>query len=76
MNPEDKQLLERSLKLSEENHQILVKMERRFRWAVAWGFIKLLLIVVPLVIGYFFLEPFFKGAADSFLSIRGFIDSI
>lgn len=76
MNPEERQLLERSLKLSEENHRILVKMERRFRWAVAWGFIKLMLIVVPLVIGYFFLEPYFDGVAESFFSFKDLVNSI
>ncbi|MEK7135499.1 MAG: hypothetical protein AAB780_02225 [Patescibacteria group bacterium] len=76
MNPEERPRLDRSLTLSEDNHRSLEKMERRFRWAVAWGFIKLMLIVIPLVIGYFFLEPYFAGAADSFFGIRDLVNSI
>jgi hypothetical protein len=70
MNPEEKLLLERSLKLSEENNKILRKMERRFRWAFLWGFIKMLLIVVPLIVGYFFLEPYLDEAAAGYQGIR------
>ena len=70
MNPEEKVLLERSLKLAEENNQILRKMQRTARWAVLWGFIKVIIIVVPLVIGYFYLQPFFNQALENFNSAR------
>ncbi|MEX2014209.1 MAG: hypothetical protein WD896_02540 [Parcubacteria group bacterium] len=73
MNPEDRVLLERSLKLVEENNHILRKMQRTARWAIIWGFIKVALIVVPLVIGYLYLEPFFDQALENFKSIRGFL---
>lgn len=75
MSPEEKLLLERSLKLSEENNRILKKMERRFRWAVLWGFIKIVIIIVPLVIGILYLEPYFQGAADEFNNVRNLIKS-
>lgn len=64
MNPEEKDLLEKSLRLSEENNRILRNMERAARWATLWGFIKLLIIVIPLVIGYIFLQPYFGPARD------------
>jgi hypothetical protein len=76
MNPEEKLLLERSLKLSEENNRILKKMERRFRWAVLWGFIKLAIIIIPLIIGYLYLEPYFVEAADEFQNVRQLINSV
>ncbi len=70
MNPEERHLLERSLKLSEENNKILRKMQRIHRWAVVWGFIKVALIVVPLAIGYFYLQPYFEEASNNFSGIQ------
>ena len=70
MNPEERQLLERSLKLAEENNHILHKLHRAYRWSFFWGFVKIALIVVPLVLGYFYLEPFLKNAQGSFSEIQ------
>ena len=69
MNPEEKVLLERTLKLSEENNQILHKIERKARWAIVWGFIKVAIIVVPLILGYLYLQPFLAPAMESFKQI-------
>ena len=57
MNPEEKVLLERTLKLSEENNKILKRLDRTRRLAVIWGFVKVLIIIVPLIAGYLYLEP-------------------
>ncbi len=66
MNPEDKVLLERTLKLSEENNEILRKIDKKARWAVLWGLIKVAIIVVPIIAGYLFIQPFLKPAMDNF----------
>ncbi len=70
MNPEEKVLLERTLKLSEENNQILLKIQSRARWAILWGFIKVAVIIAPLVVGYFYLEPFLNQAFDNFNTMK------
>ncbi len=66
MNPEERQLLERSVRLSEDNQKILKRIEKRARWAMAWGFIKIAIVVVPLVVGYFFLEPYIDQATTNY----------
>lgn len=71
MNPEERTLLERTLELSEDNHKILKKIERRFRWAFIWGVIKVAIIIVPLVLGYLFIRPHLEEAAGQFQEIRG-----
>lgn len=73
MNPEDKVLLQRTLKLSEENNRILHKMQRAARWAVVWGFIKVAIVIVPLVVGYLYLEPYFEQFAENFNAIRSLL---
>jgi len=75
MSPEEKVLLERTLKLSEENNQILRKMQRAARWAILWGFIKVAIIVVPLVVGYLYLEPYLGQAMNNFNDIKAFLNS-
>lgn len=71
MNPEERTLLERNLKLSEDNHRILKKFERRFRWAFIWGVIKVAIIMVPLVLGYLFIRPHLDEARTEFQEIKG-----
>jgi hypothetical protein len=77
MNPEERRLLERTLKLSEENNEILKKMRAQARRQTIYGFIRLAIIILPFVIGYIFLEPYFdeartnySGAMELFNSLR------
>lgn len=70
MNPEERLLLEQTLKLSQENNKMLKKIERRARWALLWWFIKMALIIVPLVLGYLFLEPYLDQAIGNYNSAR------
>ena len=75
MSPEEKMLLERTLKLSEENNQILRKMQRVARWGILWGFIKVAIIIVPLVAGYIFLQPFLEQAMENYSGIRELLNT-
>ena len=75
MNPEEKVLLERTLKLSEENNRILRKMQRVASWGVIWGFIKIAIIVVPLVAGYIYLQPFLGQAMANFNSVKELLNT-
>lgn len=70
MNPEDKVLIERTLKLSEENNRILKKMRSAYRWAIIWGFIKAAIIIVPLVAGYIYLQPLLEQAMENLNNLR------
>ena len=70
MTPEEKALLERTAKLSEENNKILRSIQRKTRWAFAWGVAKFAILVVPLIIGYFYLEPYFAPIKAEFEQIQ------
>ena len=69
MNPEEKELLQRALKLSEDNNRILHKMQRAAKWAALWGFIKFLIIVVPLVVGFLLLQPYLEPIRELYNAI-------
>ena len=76
MNPEEKALLERTFKLSEENNQILRKMQRVARWGIIWGFVKILIIIVPLIAGYLYLEPYLNQILDNFSNIKDLLNNV
>ena len=76
MNPEEKELLTRLLKLSEENHRILEKLQRTIRWWHIWGFIKILIIVVPLVLGYLYLIPYIEELTNTFGGITNILPAM
>jgi len=70
MTPEERALLERTLKLSEENNLILQKIQKTARRAVIWGLIKVAIIVLPLIAGYILLQPFLGQAVDNFNNVQ------
>lgn len=76
MNPDERQLLERTLRLSEENNQLLRKINRRARWSFLWGIAKIAIIVVPLVAGYLFLEPYLNEAVDNYAGIKDTLNQL
>ena len=76
MNPEDRQLLEEALKLSRENNQILLKMERAARWSTVWTWIKIAFVVLPLIIGYLYLEPFLNQITGGSQSAKGNLEQL
>lgn len=69
MNPEEKHLLQRSLRLAEENNALLRKIDRRAKRAAIYGFIKLVIIIAPFVIGYFLLEPYINEGLENYSSV-------
>lgn len=69
MNPEEKQLLERSLRLAEENNKLLKTIDGRARRAAIYGFIKLVIIILPFVVGYFLLEPYINQGIETYSSV-------
>ena len=75
MNPEERHLLERTLKLAEENNKILRKVESRAKRAALYGFIKLVLILLPFVVGYFLIEPYIDEAQEGYSNIQELVDT-
>ncbi|MCE9644016.1 hypothetical protein K8Q93_02115 [Candidatus Parcubacteria bacterium] len=59
-NTPDREILERLLKLEQENYRILKALRSSQRWGVFWGFIKFLLLIIPLIIAYFYLQPYLQ----------------
>ncbi|MES2214283.1 MAG: hypothetical protein V4465_02785 [Patescibacteria group bacterium] len=75
MSPEEKELLRRTLVLSEENNKMLKKLQGHMRWQAFWSVIKILLVVVPLILGYVFLQPYLGSALNNYQEIQGMIQN-
>ncbi len=73
MNPEERHLLERSLKLAQENNEMLRSIQARARRQTIYGFIKLVIILLPFVLGYLFLEPYFNDALRNYNDIKALL---
>jgi hypothetical protein len=71
MSPEEKLLLERTLKISEENNEILKKLNTKARWAFIWGIIKIALVVTPIIIGILILQPLLEPIKEMFEHLVG-----
>ncbi len=75
MDPQEKMLLKRTLELSEENNKILRKMQRVARWTTLWGFVKVIILVGPLIVGFIYLQPFLEQARENYNSVKELLDT-
>lgn len=73
MSPEERSLLERTLKLSEENNRMLRKIRTAARWGIVWGIIKFLIVVIPLILGLLYLEPYLGPVGQTLKDAQGLI---
>ena len=71
MDEEIKKLLEKNLTLTEEIHKMVKSIKRYMFWQNIWSFLKILVIVVPIVIGIIYLPPLLKGVFQQYQSLLG-----
>ena len=70
-----KSLLEENLKYAKEIYTSTEKTRRYILWGQIFGFIKIVIIIVPLVIGFLFVQPYLKSALGMYTSLFGQNDS-
>ena len=63
------ELTKKILKLSKKNHGIL-------RWQHFFGFLRILLIIIPIVLGLIYLPPFLETIVESYQSFLGLNETI
>ncbi len=71
MTPEEKSLLERTLKLSEENNNILRKMRRSARISSLFHIFYWVVIIGLSVGSYYFIEPYFSALPNLMNAVQG-----
>ena len=68
-NEEIKKLLEKNIELSEQILVLTTKTRRYIFWQQVYDAFKFLVIIVPLVIGIFYLPPLLKNAFSQYSSL-------
>ncbi len=63
------ELSKKVLKLSKKNHNIL-------KWQYFFGFLKIILIVIPLILGIIYLPPFLEKILDSYQGFLGLNEKV
>ncbi len=70
--PEDvKDLLKKNLELTEKIYQLTKKTNKYIFWQKIFGILKLLIIVVPIVLGILYLPPLMKDLWSQYQNILG-----
>lgn len=62
-------LLRANLERSEEILKVSREIKIFIRWQQVWGFLRLLIIIVPIVLGFIYLPPLIKEAMQSYKSL-------
>ena len=71
MDDDDRELLLRVAKLAEDNNRMLRRIKRSLFWGEVWGLIKIAIIVIPLIIGYLYLEPYLGPLSGTLSHFQG-----
>ena len=66
-----KKLLEKNLKLTEEIYKMSKSIKSFMMWQKIFGFLKILIIVVPIVIGILYLPPLLKNVFEQYQGLLG-----
>ncbi|MBI2627416.1 hypothetical protein HYW72_00620 [Candidatus Nomurabacteria bacterium] len=67
MSPEERELLNRSVSLAEENNKILLSMRRSQRWSSVMRAVYWIIIIGSAVGAYYFIQPY----VDQLIGIYG-----
>ncbi|MFA4819183.1 MAG: hypothetical protein WC621_05070 [Patescibacteria group bacterium] len=70
-NNEIRVLLEQNLAYTKDILRSTEKTRRYIFWAQIMGFVKVLLIVAPLILAFFYLQPYFRQAVSTYSELLG-----
>lgn len=76
MNPEDKDMIRRTLELTEENHKILRGILSRNRWSNFFRILYWVLIVCVAIGAYIKVQPFIGVIFNAYTSITSDIEAV
>jgi hypothetical protein len=76
MNPQEKELLQKTYELSEENNKILRGIRRVNRWSYTFKILYWSLIIVIAFSAYFYVQPYVEILDNTYKGIVNDINSI
>lgn len=66
MDEETKKILEENLRLNKEIHAMTKKIKNFVIWQQVFGIIKILIFVIPIILGIIYLPPLFKELTGTY----------
>ena len=76
MSPEERELLEKSVSLAEDNNKILHSMRRSQRWASVMRAIYWILIIGSAVGAYYFIQPYVDQLMAVYNGAKSNLDNV
>ena len=76
MEPEDRKLLEETLKLSKENNKMLHKIRGVQKWQAFWSMLRIVIILGIALGAAYYLEPYFEKAVSIFNQVSSMNQSV
>ncbi|MFZ5390701.1 MAG: hypothetical protein ACOZAJ_00270 [Patescibacteria group bacterium] len=64
-----KELLEENLRYARDIYRDTERIKRYIFWGQVFSFIKILIVVIPLVWGFLYIQPYLKGAFNTYSSL-------
>ena len=71
MDPQTKDLLNKTFELVEDNNQMLHKIRSGQKWATFWHIVKMLVIVGITLGSLYYIQPYLNKVLDLYNSISG-----
>ena len=76
MNPNEKELLEKTYKLSEENNNILKGIRSSNRWSTFFKVIYWTILIGIAVGAYYYVQPYVDLAFKAYKSVQGDLNNV
>lgn len=64
-------LLEENIKISKQILASTEKTRKQMRWAQVWAFLRLLIILVPIILAILYIPPFLNKLSETFGKLYG-----
>lgn len=76
MDFRERELIEKTLELAEENNKMLRRLYRNMKWSRAWRIFYWVIIIGLSVGAYYYIQPYVKGLLDVYGGIEGDLKNI
>jgi hypothetical protein len=76
MNPNEKELLERTFQLAKENNHILRGIKRAGRWSSFFRIVYWILIIGASLAAYYYAQPYIEPLLKNYKSIQSEITNV
>jgi|GEM_PF-899680 len=76
MDGDDKQKLDEIYDLVKDNNKMLHSVQSSRRWTKFWRAIYLLALIAITIVGYYYLEPYFKALQKTYTTLQQGVSEI